>query len=163
MPLGSAHKVVRLEVLVSNLKEEIGELQTKVKKKEEILSSLFKQASKQTSEFEKETEEMRKQIHKARDEQVNIFYVSLSAPAVIECVLVALTIKVSATNTQIRLILCKWTQLARDKQVNIFYVNTNSRSTPSYLLNRFLKQSSYKLTQFMLILQVAPACVVRDM
>ena len=39
-------------------------------KKEEKLAALFKKTSKIMSDYEKETEEMIQQLHKARDEQV---------------------------------------------------------------------------------------------
>ena len=41
--------------------------------KEEKLAALFKKTSKIMSEYEKETEEMVKQLHRARDKQVCYF------------------------------------------------------------------------------------------
>ena len=46
--------------------------------KEDELSSLFKQTSKDTAEFEKETKDMVRQLHRTRDEQVTRTYSALT-------------------------------------------------------------------------------------
>ena len=47
--------------------------------KEQKLAALFKKTSKIMSEYEKETEEMVKQLHRARDEQVFLCVKALSS------------------------------------------------------------------------------------
>ena len=52
------------------LTEDIDVMRQAMLEKEQKLAALFKKTSKIMSEYEKETEEMVKQLHKARDEQV---------------------------------------------------------------------------------------------
>ena len=55
---------------MTRLTEDIDVMREVMLKKEQKLADLFKKTSKIMSEYEKETEEMVKQLHKARDEQV---------------------------------------------------------------------------------------------
>ena len=65
---------MNLEELVGRLTEDIEVMREVMLEKEEKLAALFKKTSKIMSEYEKETEEMVKQLHKARDEQVCYFF-----------------------------------------------------------------------------------------
>ena len=55
---------------MARLTEDIDVMREAMLEKEEKLAALFKITSKIMSEYEKETEEMVKQLHKTRDEQV---------------------------------------------------------------------------------------------
>ena len=55
---------------MTRLTEDIDVMREAMLEKEEKLAALFKKTSKIMSEYEKETEEMVKQLQKARDEQV---------------------------------------------------------------------------------------------
>ena len=68
--LGKLHHLLNLGELVTRLTEDIDVMREAMLEKEEKLAALFKKTSRIMSEFEKETEEMVKQLHKARDEQV---------------------------------------------------------------------------------------------
>ena len=70
MYVGKRHDLQNLEELVTRLTEDIEVMREAMLKKEEKLAALFKKTSKIMSEYEKETEEMVKQLHEARDEQV---------------------------------------------------------------------------------------------
>ena len=59
-----------LNELVGTLTEDIDVMIEAMLEKEQKLADLFKKTSKIMSEYEKETEEMVKQLYKARDEQV---------------------------------------------------------------------------------------------
>ena len=61
---------MNLGELVTRLTGDIDVMRGAMLEKEEKLAALFKKTSKIMSEYEKETEEMVKQLHKARDEQV---------------------------------------------------------------------------------------------
>ena len=58
---------------MTRLTEDIDVMREAMLEKEEKLAALFKKTSKIMSEYEKETEEMVKQLHRARDEQVCYF------------------------------------------------------------------------------------------
>ena len=55
---------------MERLTEDIEVMREAMLEKEQKLSAMFKKTSKIMSEYEKETEEMIQQLHKARDEQV---------------------------------------------------------------------------------------------
>ena len=55
---------------MTRLTEDIDVMREAMLEKEEKLAALFKKTSKIMSEYEKETEELVEQLHKARDEQV---------------------------------------------------------------------------------------------
>ena len=55
---------------MTRLTEDIDVMREAMLEKEQKLAALFKKTSKIMSEYEKETEEMVEQLHKARDEQV---------------------------------------------------------------------------------------------
>ena len=57
---------------MTKLTEDIDVMREAMLEKEQKLAALFKKTSKIMSEYEKETGEMIKQLHKARDEQVPI-------------------------------------------------------------------------------------------
>ena len=61
---------MNLGELVTRLTGDIDVMREAMLEKEEKLAALFKKTSKIMSEYEKETEEMVKRLHKARDEQV---------------------------------------------------------------------------------------------
>ena len=61
---------MNLGELVTRLTGDIDVMRGAMLEKEEKLAALFKKTSKIMSEYEKETENMVKQLHKARDEQV---------------------------------------------------------------------------------------------
>ena len=61
---------MNLGELVSRLTDNIEVLRKAMLKKEQKLAALFKKTSKIMSKYEKETEEMVKQLHQAKDEQV---------------------------------------------------------------------------------------------
>ena len=63
---------MNLEELVGRLTEDIEVMREVMLEKEEKLAALFKKTSKIMSEYEKETEEMVKQLHKTRDQQVTV-------------------------------------------------------------------------------------------
>ena len=63
-----------LKALVRRLTEDIDVMREALLEKEQKLAALFKKTSKIMSEYEDETEEMVKQLHKARDEQVCDFF-----------------------------------------------------------------------------------------
>ena len=65
---------MNLGELVTRLTGDIDVMRGAMLEKEEKLAALFKKTSKIMSEYEKETEEMVKQLHKARDEQVCYFF-----------------------------------------------------------------------------------------
>ena len=65
---------MNLGELVTRLTGDIDVMRGAMLEKEEKLAALFKKTSKIMSEYEKETEEMVKQLHKARDEQVCDFF-----------------------------------------------------------------------------------------
>ena len=56
--------------LVTRLTEDIDVMREAMLEKEQKLAALFKKTSRIMSEYEKETGEMIKQLHKTRDEQV---------------------------------------------------------------------------------------------
>ena len=66
-----------LNELVGRLTEDIDVMREAMLEKEEKLAALFKKTSKIMSEYEKETEEMVNQLHRAREEQVCYFFVNL--------------------------------------------------------------------------------------
>ena len=68
--LEKPHNLLNLGELVSILTEDIDVMRKVMLEKEQKLAALFKKTSKIMSEYEKETEEMVKQLHRARDEQV---------------------------------------------------------------------------------------------
>ena len=68
---GSAHDFLSLDELVEFLTEKFNEMQNQMIKKEEMLEKLFKLTSKAISDYETKTAELRKQLHKERDDQVN--------------------------------------------------------------------------------------------
>ena len=55
---------------MTRLTEDIDVMREAMLEKEQKLAALFKKTSMFMSEYEKETEEMVEQLHKARDEQV---------------------------------------------------------------------------------------------
>ena len=59
-----------LNELVERLTEDIDVMREAMLEKEKKLAALFKKTSKIMSEYQRETEEMVKQLHKAKDEQV---------------------------------------------------------------------------------------------
>ena len=61
---------MNLGELVTRLTGDIDVMREVMLEKEKKLAALFKKTSKIMSEYEKETEEMVEQLHKARDEQV---------------------------------------------------------------------------------------------
>ena len=63
---------------MGRLTEDIEVLTEVLVEKEERLAALFKKTSKIMSEHEKETEEIIKQLHKARDKQVFVYVKTLS-------------------------------------------------------------------------------------
>ena len=65
---------MNLGELVARLTGDIDVMRDAMLEKEEKLVALFKKTSKIMSEYEKETEEMVKQLNKARDEQVCYFF-----------------------------------------------------------------------------------------
>ena len=68
--LGKPHNLLNLGELVTRLTEDINAMREAMLEKEQKLAALFKKTSKIMSEYEKETGEMIKLLHKARDEQV---------------------------------------------------------------------------------------------
>ena len=68
--LGKPHNLLNFGELVTRLTEDIDVMREAMLEKEQKLAVLFKKTSKIMSEYEKKTEEMVKQLHKARDEQV---------------------------------------------------------------------------------------------
>ena len=58
---------------MTRLTEDIEVMREAMLEKEQKLAALFKKTSKIMSEYEKETEEMVQQLHRARDEQVCYF------------------------------------------------------------------------------------------
>ena len=68
--LGKPHDLLNLGELVTKLTEDIDVMREAMLEKEEKLAALFKKTSKIMSEYEKETGEMVKLLHKSRDEQV---------------------------------------------------------------------------------------------
>ena len=67
---GKPHDLLNLGDLVTRLTEDIEVMREAMLEKEQKLAALFKKTSKIMSEYENETGEMIKQLHKARDEQV---------------------------------------------------------------------------------------------
>ncbi|XP_067931044.1 E3 ubiquitin-protein ligase TRIM56-like [Watersipora subatra] len=72
---GKPHELQNLESLLANLSADINSLKEEVIKRENKLTEISKKAFKEISKFEKETEEMVKQLHKTRDEQINAIQV----------------------------------------------------------------------------------------
>ena len=70
---------MNLGELVTRLTGDIDVMREAMLKKEQKLAALFKKTSKIMSEYEKETEEMVKLLHKARDEQVFVCLKKLSS------------------------------------------------------------------------------------
>ena len=68
--LGKPHNLLNLGELVTRLTEDINAMREAMLEKEQKLAALFKKTSKIMSEYEKETGEMIKLLHKTRNEQV---------------------------------------------------------------------------------------------
>ena len=67
---GKPHELLNLGDLVTRLTEDIDVMRKAMLEKEQKLAALFKKTSKVMSEYEQETGEMIKLLHKTRDEQV---------------------------------------------------------------------------------------------
>ena len=68
-----------LNELVGTLTEDIDVMIEAMLEKEQKLTALFQKTSKIMSEYEKKTEEMVKQLYKARDEQVFVCVKKISS------------------------------------------------------------------------------------
>ena len=68
--LGKSHDLLNLGELVTRLTEDIHIMREAMLEKEQKLAALYKKTSRIMSEYEKETGEMIKLLHKTRNEQV---------------------------------------------------------------------------------------------
>ena len=73
--LDELHRLLPLDELVKSLIQT--DIRGKIMTREDDFETLFKNSSKAFSEYDDQTEEMIKLLHKTRDEQVHIYYIKL--------------------------------------------------------------------------------------
>lgn len=68
--LGSSHNLMDIAGLVNEIKKKMEVLKQEVDSKQDQLAALLKHSTRVLSEFDKGTEEMIMELHRARDKQV---------------------------------------------------------------------------------------------